>query len=296
MMGLLILSCCTPEKAKSIRLAAEQFSNQALIAINAVQNAMEEELAPRSRSPQEQTEQFVDFLANLDLSELAERGIDIDFAILEQAANPDAFQLAPEVKKSRNEYLNGLRTRYATFAGMLQGLEEGSFFAADAVERSNKVANRLTADMASIAKHFSTHPPILIQQRGTLIADTLEILEDTGLSQTSRNDRLVVIKTRFDEIKEEEQDLLKSVLEPSLKAAEIGRNLQKMAREYDQLTVSDMQDLLLRSIGIVGALTRMDITALTDEANEVFSIIENDPVFKSVAEQAMEELNKLPSM
>ena len=292
MTGLLILSSCTPEKTKSIRLAAEQFSNQALIAINAVEKAMKDELAPQSRSAQEQTDQFIDFLANLDLAKLEKVNIELDFSILEQAANPNAFELDSEVKKSRNEYLNSLRTRYATFAGMLQGLEEGSFFAADAVERSNKLANRLTADMASIAKHFSTHPPNLIQQRGSLVADTLDILENDNLSQTSRNERLALIKTRFDEIKVTEQELLQSVLEPSLKATEIGRKLQKMATEYDQLTVSDMQDLLLRSISIVGALTGLDISSLTNEAHKIFTIIETDPVLKSVVEQAMKELNQ----
>ena len=293
LLGLLILAGCTPEKAKSIRLAAEQFRNQALIAINAVEKAMMAELAPRPRSDQEQTDQFVDFLANLDLAALREADIELGFPNLEQAANPDDVELNPEVKTSRNRYLNGLRTRFSTFAGMLQGLEEGSFFVADELKRSNKLAIRLTADMAGIAKHFKTNPPRLIQQRGSLVADTLDILEDEQLSRASKKDRLALIKTRFDDLKIEEQKLLSSVLEPSLKAAEFGRKLHKMAAEYDRLSVSDMQDLLLRSISIAGNLTGRDMTFLTREADTVFAKINNDPVLTSVAEQVMSELNQV---
>jgi hypothetical protein len=36
----------------------------------------------------------------------------------------------------------------------------------------------------------------------------------------------------------------------------------------------------------------MDLSSLTNEANKIFTKIETDPVFKSVAEQAMKELNK----
>ncbi len=293
LLGLLILAGCTPEKAKSIRLAAEQFRNQALIALNAVEKAMMAELAPRPRSDKEQTDQFIDFLANLDLAALRDADIELGFPDLEQAANPDDVELNTEVKTSRNRYLNGLRTRFATFAGMLQGLEEGSFFVADELERSNELAIRLTADMAGIAKHFKTNPPRLIQQRGSLVADTLDILEDELLSHASKKDRLALIKTRFDDIKLEEQKLLISVLEPSLKAAELGRKLYKMTSEYDRLSVGDMQNLLLRSISIVGNLTGRDMTFLTREADTVFAKINSDPALASVAEQVMSELNQV---
>lgn len=290
---LLFISGCTPEKAKSIRLAAEQFSNQALIAVNAVDKAMKDEISPKSRSAQEQTDQFVEFLSKLDLAELTQENVEVGFPTLQQAANPDAITLDPDVLKARTLYLSGLRTRYSTFSGMLHGLEEGSFFAADAIGRANKIAGRLTSDMASIAKHFTTHPPQLIQQRGSIAADTLNILENNTLSQTSKKDRLALIKTRFDDIKIAEQQLLRSVLEPSLKAAELGYKLQKMAAGYNQLTVSDMQNLLLRSIRIVGNLTGRDMGSLITEADTVFTKISTDPVLKSVTEQAMEELNAL---
>jgi hypothetical protein len=76
---------------------------------------------------------------------------------------------------------------------MLHGLEERWFFVADKLKRSKELAIRLTADMAGIAKHFKTNPPQLIQQRGRLVADPLDILEDHQLSQTSKKDRLTLI-------------------------------------------------------------------------------------------------------
>lgn len=290
-MVLLVLAGCTPEKAKSLRLAAEQFSNQALIAVNAVEKTMKAELAPSPRSTQEQTDDFVAFLAGLDLERLREEGFELGFPELEQAANPNVIDLDPAVQEARDRYLNDLRIRYSTFAGSLQGLEEGSFFAGDAVETSIRVVHRLTADMAGIARHFTNHPPQLLQQRGSLVADTLDILENEGLSQSSKRDRLALIKVRFEEILTAEHELLRGVVEPSLTSAEMGRNLQRMAEAYDKLSVDEMQDLLLRAIRIVGDLTGRDMDSLAHRANTVFAEISADPALKTVAEEVMDELD-----
>jgi len=291
-MFFLALGGCTPEKAKTLRLAAEQFSNQALIVVNAVEKAMKAELAPAPRTAQEQTDDFVAFLAELDLERLREAGLELGFPELEQAANPNVIDLDPAVLEARDRYLNDLRTRYTTFAGTLQGLEGGSFFAGDAVEGSIQIVYRLTADMAGIARHFSNHPLQLLQQRGSLVADTLDILENKGLSQASKKDRLALIKVRFDEIRTAEQELLRGVVESSLKAAEMGRSLQKMAGAYDELSVDDMQDLLLRVIQIVSDLTGRDMGSLAHRANTVFGEISADPALKPAADEVMKELNK----
>ncbi len=291
-MAFLVLGGCTPEKAKSLRLAAEQFSNHALTAVNAVEKSMKAELAPSPRSTREQTDEFVAFLAGLDLERLRETGFELGFPALEQAADPNVIDLDPAVQKARDRYLNDLRTRYTKFAGMLQGLEEGSFFAGDAVKDSIRIVQRLTADMAGIAGHFANHPPRLLQQRGGLVADTLDILENQGLSRASRKDRLAFVKIRFDEIRRAEQELLRAVVEPSVKAAELGRNLQKMAAAYDKLSVDDMQDLLLRAIRIVGDLTGRDTGYLAHRANTVFAGINADPGLETLAEEVMEELDR----
>lgn len=294
-MALLVLGGCTPEKAKSLRLAAEQFSNQALIAVNAVEKTMQAELAPSPRSTQEQTDDFVAFLAALDLERLREAGFELGFPALEQAADPDGIDLDPAVQEARDRYLNDLRTRYTTFAGALQGLEEGALFAGEAVEGSIRIVHRLTADMAGMARHFAKHPPRLLQQRSSLVADTLGILENEGLSQASRRDRLALIKVRFDEIRTEEQELLRGVVEPSLKAAELGMSLREMAEAYDRLSVDDLQDRLLRAIRIVGDLTGRDMGYLAHRANTVFAEINADPALETVAGEVVKELNRTVS-
>ncbi len=156
---VLILTGCTPEKARFVRLAAEQFNNQALIAVNAVEKALQAEFAPSARSSREETDDFVAFLAGLDLDRLREAGIELGFSNLEQAADPEGIGLDPAVKAARERYLTDLRTRYITFTDTLQGLEEGSFLAAGAVEDSCRLVTRLTADMAGLARHFAAHPP-----------------------------------------------------------------------------------------------------------------------------------------
>ncbi len=294
-MAFLALGGCTPEKAKSIRLAAEHFSNQALIAVNAVEKTMMAELAPAPRSTQEQTDDFVAFLAELDLERLREAGIEVGFPELEQAADPNGIDLNPAVQEARDRYLNGLRTRYAAFAGALRGLEEGALFAGEAVEGSIRIVRRLTADMAGMARHFAHHPPRLLQQRSSLVADTLDILENEGLSQSSRKDRLSLIKVRFDEIRTAEQELLRGVVEPSLKAAELGMSLREMAEAYDQLSVDDLQDLLLRAARIVGDLTGRDMGYLTHRANTVFAEIDANPALETVAAEVVRELNRTVS-
>lgn len=290
--GLFAVTGCTPEKAKAVRLAAEQFSTQSLIAIKAMEETWDAELAPAPRSAQEQATGFVEFLSQLDLKELNEQGEDLTFATLNQAANPDAYDLDEAVKAAREKYLRDLKQRYTTFAGMLDGLERGSFFVADELEKAQGIGQRLTADMASIAKHFTKHPPQLIQQRGDVLVQVLDIKENDKLSAQTKKDRLALIKPRYDQLVLDERKLLKNVLEPSLKAAELGYELDKMVAGYTQLTVADVQDMLLRSVKIVGELTGRDMGDLIDKSEMVFSKISTDPVLESVAGQVMDELNQ----
>lgn len=287
---LLLLGGCTPEKARTIRLAAEQFSSQALIAVNALEKTMKAELRPSQRSPREQTEDFVAFLAGLDLDRLRKAGIELGFSNLEQAADPELIRLDLAVRKARERYLQDLRTRCTAFAGTLQGLEQGSFFAADAVKGAARIAGRLIADMAGIARHFTAHPPRLLQERGSLVADTLDILENGNLSQSSEQDRLAAIKVRFDAVKSAEQELLRDVLESSLKAVVMGRTVLNLAAEYDTLPVKKMQDLLLQTIRIVGGLSGRELQTLANRADIVFAEISLDPELKNAARQAVREL------
>ena len=289
---VLILTGCTPEKARFVRLAAEQFSNQALIAVNAVEKTMQAEFAPSARSPREQTDDFVAFLAGLDLDRLREAGIELGFSNLEQAADPDVIGLDPAVKAAREQYLTNLRTRYATFAETLQGLEEGSFLSSEAVAGSVKLANRLTSDMAGLARHFASHPPRLLQQRSSLVADTLDILEQKALSRTLKEDRLAFIKVRFDAIRRAEQDLQREVVASSLKSAKMGLNVQTMVEAYTRLSGKAMQDLLLQAIRSVGSLTGRGMPFLAARAEAVFRGIRADPAFKAVAGEVMSELRQ----
>ena len=289
---VLILTGCTPEKARFVRLAAEQFSNQALIAVNAVEKTMQAEIAPSARSSREQTDDFVAFLAGLDLDKLRETGIELRFSNLEQAADPEGIGLDPAVKAARERYLTDLRTRYATFAETLRGLEQGSFLAAEAVEDTCRLATRLTADMAGLARHFAAHPPRLLQQRSSLVADTLDILEQETPSRSVKEDRLAFIKVRFDAIRRAEQDLQREVVASSLKSAKMGLNVQTMVEAYTRLSGKAMQDLLLQAIRSVGSLTGRDMPFLAARADAVFYGISADPAFKAVAGEIMSELRQ----
>ncbi|MGD8588908.1 MAG: hypothetical protein PVG22_08775 [Chromatiales bacterium] len=284
-VSALLAAGCTPEKAKTIRIGAEQFSAQALEAVEVVEAAFDKELAPPPRTPVEIQAEFVESLKGIQADQ-------IDFSVLELAADPYHVELTGKALQAKKAFFDGLRTRYNSFSGMLEGLEYGSFFAGDAVGRANTIAIRLTADMAAIAKHYIDNPPRLIQYRAALTVDARKVVGDDSLAPAEREQKIAVLLDRLNQIKQDEAELQHSVVETCMKASALGLELHKGMNSYNQLTVADLQDLVLLALQTAGEISGRDMSTLVTKSEQIFDYIKNDQALASALQIAMNELQK----
>ena len=154
-LAILILLCsgCTPEKARALQTAATQFRAESLAAVNYIEILMKKETAPVPRSETAASEEFADFILRLKSDQpLTENAIRL-------ALDPYAVTPDPQLEKDRADFLASLRLQYSTFASLFDDLDRGSFFARDAVKKSEPYAEKLTLQMAAFAQSISKDPP-----------------------------------------------------------------------------------------------------------------------------------------
>jgi len=284
---------CTPEKAKSLRIATEQFSNQALVAIDKMSNVLKKEVTAPSVDTEKRTENFINALVGLDAEIINSN--DFEFESLPPLADPEGIKLSQKAIEAKQAFLDRLRGNYSEFSVMFARLEAGSFFSGDAVAKADTVVVKLTADMVAIAKHFSDNPPKLLLQRNNLMAQIRKIHADKKLDDSQKRAKYAPILARVDQLIAQELELQKEVVEASIKAAVLGVKVRKMAAEYGTISVESLQNMVLMAIKFQAGFTGNDMGALKGKVDNVFAQIESDEVYKTVVNTALREINTTKS-
>lgn len=280
-----LLLGCTPEKARALRTAATQFKSEALAAVNAIELLMRKETEPPPRPDNEAAEVFASKILDPTNTE------PLDENTITVALDPDAVQPDAQLEARRQQFLGELRNQYSTFAAIFDELEAGSVLARDAVRRSGQYADQLTAQMASFAQSISDNPPRLLQYRTSLISKMEEVRGDAGASLEDRRRRLIALREQWLLMEAGERELQRSVVEQCLKAAIVGREVSRLIREYDQLSLDDINFFINRALGTAGQLSGNSLDSLQAKAGEVFAGIQEDPELKGLAGLALDRIN-----
>lgn len=281
----LLLSACTPDKARALKAAAMQFKEEALAALTALENLAEAETRPVPRSNMEVAEEFATNI--LDIPEDEDLSVDV----IELALEPYTVSM-PGVEAERKRVLGSLRKQYAEFASIFDELPGGSFLARDSVARSHEFAKKLTLQMAAFSESISQHPPQLLQYRAALLARIDTVRKNDSLSKDEKMRRLMDMVEEWQSITVHEQELQQAAVERCLKAATLGMHVSRLIESYDKLSLDDINSTINKAFDATGALSGKDFSSLKKKSAEVFAAIEQDPVWSDVAGMALDEANR----
>lgn len=280
----LLAGCATPEKAQALRVAALQFEQESLAAINLLENSVEREQSLPDAAAGETERAFVrnvrDFSSPLILPK------DLDFLI-----DPDAQTGSQEAQQSLNDTFGRLRTHYTAFASMFDDLEQGSYFAAGAVAQAKEHAMRLTAQLTRIADNTTRSPPMLLRQRG-YFAGEINLIRTAASNGTMPNSdvdrRLIEVHRGLRKMQDEEAALKRGIVEQCLKAAVIGMEVTRLIENYDKIDLNGIVAVIGNATSAAGELTGKDFSSLSLRAEVIRERIRNDPDFNRVVGNLLE--------
>ncbi len=288
-LSLIFLFGCTPEKAKTLKTGAAVFSNQAMLAIESVSTAIDSEVIVPTLPEPGQTELFVKNILEYQSSPQSLN----DFNFLIHASKPYEVEIDSKANNKKQQFILRMRKNYHEFNEMFRSIETGSVLATAAVGKTLKHAQTLVADMVAIAKAYQTSPIMLIGQRNDLLSQVGQVLSDSNLTKVQKEARLVILKAERDRILKEEDTLQRNLIESCVKAVAAGLEFQKMIQGYEKLQISDLQNTLLRAVGLIGSLTGKDYSNLLKDADVFFDKAKNDPYISTAVNKALEELNSI---
>lgn len=287
-LSLLTFTGCTPEKAKTLKAGAAVFANQATLAIDAVSKAIDAEVSvPPLQDPQ-QTQLFVKNILEYEKTPEALN----TFSALIAASDPYQIKLSAEAITKKKKFITRMLGNYYEFNQMFESLEIGSVVAVDAVAKTLKYAQSLVADMVAIGDHYRSNPVKLLGRQGELLGRAQDVLKNETLSTSEKESQLTMLKAERDRILKDEEQMQKNVIESCTKAVAAGLEVQKMIKGYGELQIADLQNTLLRAVGIIGDLTGKDYSNLIQNADVIFDKAKNDPYISTAVGAALEEINK----
>jgi hypothetical protein len=285
-LALFLAQGCSPEKARALKAAAVQFKLEALAAINAVDGLMRQELEPPPRSTTAANDEFIANVLSLPAKTT------LTSEIIALANDPYTVQVAPAVAQQRDKLLNGLRVEYAGFAAIFDDLERGSVLARDAVRASAKHAERLTAQMSALAVAIDKNPPHLLQYETALLADMERVRGDKTLSADTKRKQLLQLKEQWAQMQGKADELRRTTVEQCLKAAVLGKEVRQLIDRYGELSLEDLNSAVALILEDAGAVSGNDYSALQAKSAALFAEIKQDPIWTSVADSVLGEVNQ----
>ena len=303
-----ILSSCTPEKAKALRLGAVQFKSESLACIDSIDNMHKQEWEPPPRSTKKVREEFISNILISDSKNIFPE--EIDFAL-----DPYKVDLNSRINEDWQKFTSNITLQYSLFASIYDDLERGSFLAQESVAKSKEYASKLTIQMASFAQLIDQYPPVLLQYR-TDIAAKLTDLKDQFQNEvsseefqeisTSEDFQQIITNEEFQQIsvsaselmdqwqqvKIQEQTLKDKTVKQCLQAALMGKELIPLIDSYDQLDLDTINTIIAGIFDTVGSITGKDYSALKQQSSTLIAQIQEDVILKDAANKIFAEVSE----
>lgn len=279
----LLLTGCTPEKARAAQNAAIQFKNEAHIAINTIELAIKKEIEPVPKPESESNEEFVKRILSLAAE------TEVDETILEMAIDPYSVDLSDGTSNIQSGFIASLKSQYASLEAIFDGVEAGSYFARDAIEETVPIVRKLTAQMAAMSEKWAEAPPMFLQYRSSILGRVQDIRTSEATPEDKRT-QLLLMKEEWTAVKNDEKALQKEVVHQCLKAAIYGKELIKILEQYGDLDLQAIQDTLSIAIDRAGKLTGKDFSELEGKADSLLNDIKSDPEMKALIENVLIDL------
>lgn len=281
-IALLLITAGCANKAKSIQLGAQQFSEQSKAAIEKIDEFRRAETTVATRSSEETRDKFVSLVLKSKRS--------IDRKTLRRLEDPFRARAKP-ADADWQIFLGTLRSHHDEFTKIFARLDQGSFLAAPKVKETIPALDKLIGQIAAFAKSIEGNPAEMTRERAGIAATLESIRDDTAKSQDVKELLLAETYRRLEAIEIQERAVTKSVLEESLKAALIGKELRNLIAQYDQLSIDDIMEGISLALNVSGQVLGKDLSALNQKAGGVVADIKKDADLSALFDTALAEVN-----
>lgn len=231
-IGIIVLSSCTKEKAEAVQLAAEQFRIDAILAIDEINYIFLQDVSIAKMTEEQQIEELIEVLNLVGKNDLNSALIN-DFA--------GSFNPGSKANAITNDAFEELKKQYYQFERMFTSLDKGSYFAKDAVAEAEKHAVNLTLQLINYAEilqgdfRFASSRAALITKMQNAKDEPNEALQQ----ELYKN-----ISIEFIQLLKEEKQTQERAIRQCYIAAESGKVVTELIRDYDKMNVSDIMNTI----------------------------------------------------
>jgi hypothetical protein len=268
---MMILPGCNKEKAEAIKVAAMQFRIEAIDALNKVRYLFEQSVSLPPENQYQQTNRIA-----IDLDQAENIGsAELSFLITENKVNESSLQ------QISNEFKT-LESQYYQFESMFQSLPEGSFFAKNAVKKSEKFAIQLTVQFINIAKFLQTYDPQFTGRRVLLLE---KISKYKSIADDSlRHSYLRIAGQEIIELRNEENLAREEAITQCFRAVEAGKLISDLIRNYSKMSVQDLLTTTRNTLDYISNISPewKDISTIKNRLDSTENTIQNDPYWKNL--------------
>ncbi len=277
MLGLVFSQAsCTKEKSEALKVAAQTFSSDANDAVKKVRELFLADVSSPEESVSDQEAKVA-----ADINSLGTGKLNAEL-LSEMVKGPTPANPASDAVNKQFELLG---RAYGSFASMYESLPKGYLFAKDAVKNSEKYSINLTVQLVNIANGIKAHP-FTFRGRRILLIDKINRARQIT-DQNQRDATLAplieqVVQLRLDEKKANDEAILLC-----LKAAESGKRISELIRDYDKLSLGDILSLTSDALGFVSQISNNnpDIEGLLKKYTGIRDTIKNDPYWSPMLDK-----------
>lgn len=273
---------CTKEKAEALKTTAKAFQAQADVAVDNLEKLF---IADVAFTPEAKEEIVARTMTDLQVNPFGRRQLETIV---------DGVKLKELDTSAYSQKLASIRTTYSEFAAMYENLPRGSYFAGDAVERSEKMAIKLTAQMLSLGKFIKAHPFKLNARLQEVRRKRNEAMKETNAAV--RELKLRAVAEDIINLKNETDAANNLAIAECTKGAAIGLEVAKLTRQYKKLSVQDVLQIMKEVLPAISQLTGKNTDDLMGRLGNIQLAIDNDPVWQDIATRVEAEINAVPAI
>ncbi len=268
----LLLQGCTREKAEAIKVAAQTLRAEAVAALDQLRSILRGNTA---MPPQDN-----DKLAE-DLRQEEAFSIEMLENLLTEG------EIGAEEAAATDAVLQRIEIHYVAFAEMFDELERGHFFASDAVRAAERHAVNLTVQMITLARMIEEKKiPVKLNAKRILLVEQIQ-RHNTIPDENLKRQHLKAATQQLLALAAEERQLREEAIMKCLKAAEAGRLLTRLIREYRTLSAEEILRLTQQSLGVAAQLSGQnpDVVGALERFKAVETRIKEDPYWSQLLEK-----------
>jgi hypothetical protein len=272
-LSLLLTFSCTKEKAEAIKVAAERFRMEAVLAIQKI-NAL---FLQSVSIPVESNEAEIKKIATeLDMEQA------FDANKLSTLIHEKDFSKSPQGKI--NQEFESIAKRYYQFEAMFRSLPQGSLLAKDAGKRAERHAINLTIDLIHYAEFLKDYP-VQFTGRRTLIVEKISEVKQIQ-NPEGRKGFLTMVAGDILQLRNDEESAKREAIVQCLKAAESGKLISDLIRNYSSMSIDDILASLRGTLGFFTEITGGDqgLVSLLNRYKSIESTIREDPYWSEMLE------------